>query len=334
VLRSGGCNPGLNMVDEALRTFPQLSKQSVLVTGADGFIGARVVRCLLQSNANVAALCHSNHPLKRLKPNNKLRLYNADVTSLSSLEECLEQAFPTYIVHCAGMVDWRQNYALSPDMMLVHGVGVANILTCAKKQGVKGVVILGSAGEYGTAPSPCREDGPTIPQDPYSVAKLSAMHLADLFGRIFSLPCVVVRPFNVYGPGEPTGRLVPVLLQRAKFGGGDVPLTLGEQRRDFVYVDDVAEGIVRALLEPKAQGTILNLCTGVPRMVREVVTAAVNVTGGILHPQFGALPYREGEVMELWGSTSRLEQILGWKPTTSIEDGLLLSWKALQEEQS
>lgn len=303
-----------------------LQNRRVLVLGGDGFIGARLVLQALSWGAHVTALCRSSS-LKRLRPDTpNLSLRYASLQDASDVERLVSEAGCSLLLNAAGLVDWRQDPALTPKMIEAHIIVTANLLEAARKAKVERVVLLGSVGEYGAAQSPCQEEDKALPLDPYSVTKLAATELGLMYARSFSLPCTIVRPFQVYGPGESAQRLTQLIFTKAKTGGGELALSLGEQLRDFVFVDDVAEGILRAALTPEAAGVVLNLCTGAPLRLRDFVQLAVEVSGGVVSPIFGAQPYRPGEPMALFGSTQRLEKLLGWRPQTTPKEGLTRMW--------
>jgi nucleoside-diphosphate-sugar epimerase len=290
--------------------------QRVLVTGAQGFIGRALVAFAEAAGARVVGIDRGE----------------ADVCNAQDLERVLTRVKPEVVLHAAGLVDWRQDPRLVPSMLAVHVLGTANLLEAARRAGAARVVCFGSAGEYGAAPSPVSEDGPTEPLDPYSTSKYAATALALLYHRSFALQTTVVRPFNVYGPGEPDGRLFPSLFRQALQGGGDFDCTEGTQIRDFVHIDDVVEGAWRAALAVSAGGVVVNLGTGRGTSVRNAIECAVGVSGGIVRPRFGALPYRKGEPIELVAAIDRCQSVLGWTPRIELVEGLRRTYQLLLEK--
>lgn len=292
--------------------FAGLAGRRVLVTGADGFIGRALVAFASARDAHVTGIGR----------------HAADIADAGAVDRVFLAAKPEVVVHAAGLMDWRQDLELLPSMLRVHVLGTANVLQASRRVGVRRVVCFGSAGEYGAAKPPLVEDGAAEPLDPYSTSKLAATELARLFHRSFALDTTVVRPFNVYGLGEPERRLFPSVFARARSGGGEIACTPGEQQRDFVHIDDVAEGAWRAALSPNTPGAILNLGTGRAMRVRDAVDHAVRISGGNVSPRYGALPYRSGEPMILVASTDKCRSLLGWKPSISLEDGLARTFNA------
>jgi UDP-glucose 4-epimerase len=179
-----------------------------------------------------------------------------------------------------------------------------------------------------------REDGPRLPLDPYAASKVAATEMALTYHRSFGVTTTVVRPFVVYGPREPRQRLFPSLFAAASGEGGDVACTPGQQIRDFVYVDDVAAGSLRALTSAQAGGEVINLGTGIGTSVRDAVRLAVEISGGRVRPQFGALPYRPGEPKRMVASTDKCARLLGWTPSFSLAEGLTAYWRLLAEART
>ncbi len=306
-----------------------LHGQKVLVTGG-GFIGARVVGRALAYGARVSVLVRPGGNRSRLAPFD-VQTYEGDILDEAAVTRALGEERPDVVVHAAGMVDSRREPSLTAAMVRLHALGTTHVLEAARLAGVARVVVLGSSGEYGNAAEQFDEDRLAAPVDPYSASKLAATAITLTYDRAFGLPCTVVRPFVVYGPGEAKTRIFSTVFAQALAGGGEVAFTAGEQVRDFVYADDVADGIFRAALAPEARGRILNLGTGIGIRVRDAITMAIAVSQNRVIPRFGDLPYRPGEPPSLVSDNRRIESVLGWSPTTSLAEGVALTYAACVE---
>jgi UDP-glucose 4-epimerase len=306
-----------------------LQEARVCVTGADGFIGARLVLSLLARGAVVLGLHHSP-TLQRLHPHPKLSLEAFDLGDAERLIASIQLFAPTMVFHCAGLVDWRQEPTLLSSMLQQNTLCTAYLLEAARLAKVSRVILFGSAGEYGAQQNPQTESAAALPLDPYSASKLAATELALVYQRSFSLPCTIIRPFMVYGIGEGPRRLLPSIFQKALAGGGEFPCSPGEQLRDFIFVDEVVEGSLRLAFCQEAAGQVINLGTGQATMVREVIEVACQISGGKVAPVFGAMPYRPGEPMQLYADPQKLYRLLQWKPAILLEDGLAKMWQEAQ----
>jgi nucleoside-diphosphate-sugar epimerase len=145
--------------------------------------------------------------------------------------------------------------------------------------------------------------------------------LLETMARVDGLKATVLRPSVAYGPGQAPDMLVSALVA-ALVAGQEMPMTAGEQTRDFVYVDDVVDALVRAAGTDAAVGRIINVGSGVPVRIRDVAQLAEDLTGAQGLVKLGALPYRPGEQMDYSLDVSLARELLGWTPSTSMKDGL------------
>jgi nucleoside-diphosphate-sugar epimerase len=185
------------------------------------------------------------------------------------------------------------------------------------------VVHVGSALEYGLARGNLSEDSIAKPTTLYGKSKLAGTVLLEQCCKTFQIKGVTARLFTVFGPGEHSGRLMPSLIDTARTGK-PLALSAGNQRRDFTYVEDVAEGLLRlATASTPGPGEVVNLATGKLTPVRrfvEIAAEILRIPGERLN--FGAISTREEEMEHDNVSVKRLRQLLAWVPPTSIEEGI------------
>jgi nucleoside-diphosphate-sugar epimerase len=212
-------------------------------------------------------------------------------------------------------------------MMAINAHAVAELCDALEQRrgvswsGVR-LVHVGSALEYGQTTGPITEDAEPHPTNDYGRSKLAGTAHVARWSDSTGLPSVVARLFNVYGPGEHPGRLLPS-LERAAESGARVGLSAGTQRRDFTYVEDAAEGLLRLALSPVRPGEVVNLASGRLTSVREFAETAADVLGiapGAL--DFGAVPARDDELCHGPVDVTRLRQLTAWVPPTSLADGI------------
>lgn len=299
-----------------------------LVLGASGFIGRWVARTLSQAGARVIAPVRNPEAAAAILDQWQARaeLIRADLTDLDALPGLIERTNPDITFNLAGYgVDRSER-----DDLLFRRINAelpeALVRVLAAREGTwpgYRLVHTGSALEYGEVGGRLEESGPVNPTTPYGMTKLQGTLAVERGALATEFRAVTARLFTVYGAGEHDGRLVPTLVAAAQ-QGNEIPLSAGTQRRDFTYVEDVTEGLLRLGAAAGAPpGWTLNLATGTLLTVREFCLVAARVLRlreGQL--RFGALPTRPEEMAHEVVTTARCLELLGWKPSTPPEAGL------------
>jgi UDP-glucose 4-epimerase len=301
----------------------------VLITGAAGFIGQRLVRRLVGAGARVyAGLAPDEAPERAARLPAQVHRLTFDLRDAAAVRSAVAEAMlPRHpcppageqsgavVFHLAavGVTDRAVDPALA---LAVNGGGTVHLLEALRDRDVRRVVLTGTCYEYGAREAVEGLD----PFNAYAASKVAAWAFGRMYWRVHGLPVVTVRPFQIYGPGQPGHTLIPAAI-RAALAGEDFPMTPGEQERDFIYVDDVVEGMVAAGASD-VEGLSLDLGTGVARPVRQVVEQAWKLAGGSGRVLAGALPYRPGEVMRLMADAERTEGLIGWRARVGLEEGL------------
>lgn len=300
----------------------------VLLTGATGFVGRWVARALSQQKAKLHVVVRDRSGALSLLQEYGVdaMVTQADLADVKQVRDVLTHIKPEITFNLAG-------YGVDPaecDEMTAYqinaqlGFTICQVLSSSSTSLGRGqsLVHVGSALEYGPTYQALREDLEAYPTTLYGKSKLLGTELITQCCKAYGVRGVVARLFTVYGPGEHAGRLLPTLLA-ARDLDAPIPLTSGEQARDFVYVEDVAAGLLKLGQVNSEYGEVVNLATGRLTTVREFVETAADVLG--LAPErleFGALPQRPQEMHHAVVSTERLERLTGWTPSTSIRDGI------------
>ena len=309
----------------------------VVLTGATGFIGRAVWRRLNQLGADVHASARRMASIEAAMSAHKLSAtpLPADLDDPGILVAAIARIRPVILINAAG-------YGVAPgerDPETAHRINTVlpqrlaeTVATTRPGSTWRGqaMVHIGSGFEYGSVPGPVLEDTPAHPQNLYAETKLHGTEaVTQIQGKTFA-PIVVARVFTVYGPGEHPHRLLPSLL-RAAITNTPVDLTAGLQERDFTYVDDVAEGLLR-LGATRAAPAVLNLASGRNTSIRRFAEAALKVVHAPPEiANFGAIPSRTDEVLQGAVSVARLVDALGWHPATTITEGIRLTACNFQE---
>jgi nucleoside-diphosphate-sugar epimerase len=244
----------------------------------------------------------------------------ADIADAETLRKVLPPEGFDYVVNCGGYVDHAPYKAGGRALIAAHFDGLMNLIDGIDRDRLKGWVNIGSSDEYGSSAAPQSENDREQPISPYSLGKTAATHLLQMLHRTEGFPGVTLRLFLTYGPGQTDRRLLPSII-RSCLAGDKFATSEGAQLRDFCFIADTVEAIFSALLAPAAHGDVINIGSGQPVAIRQVVERVADLVGGG-EPEFGALPYRPGESMALYADAQKAQNLLGWRATTSLDDGL------------
>jgi nucleoside-diphosphate-sugar epimerase len=282
-----------------------------LITGGSGFIGQHLCRRLCAAGQEV----HATSRRPRASGPSGLAWHQADLADLAAARRLFAALKPDIVYHLAGAV------GANPDLGLViptfHSLlaSTVNVLIAATEAGCRRIVLVGSLTE------PLEVEGAAaIPHSPYAAAKWAASGYGRMFHALYGAPVVILRPFMTYGPGQAPSKLIPsVILSLLR---GERPrLSSGKSHADWIYIEDVIEGFVAAAAAPAIEGETIDLGSGHLTRMSDLVGRLVKISGSTIEPDFGALPDRPHE-NAIAANVLLTEQWLGWRPTTSLYDGL------------
>ncbi|MBI4843570.1 MAG: NAD-dependent epimerase/dehydratase family protein [Nitrospirae bacterium] len=292
------------------------STDRILITGGTGFIGSCLAQRCLQQTPLVTCIDAGD---KKISSAN-VEYIRADVSDKENLRRAFGKRTFDYVFNLSGYIDHTPYFKGGRSLIETHFAGLMNLTDCLDRESLKGFVQIGSSDEYGSAPAPQREDMRERPISPYSFAKTAASHFMQMLSDTEGFPGTVLRFFLVYGPGQDEKRFLPQII-KACLNNEEFKTSEGRQLRDFCYIDDAAEAMTAAALTSGARGHIINIASGTPVSIREMVEKVMKSAGGG-KPLWGFYPYRKGENMELYADISLAKKILGWSPQTGIEHGL------------
>ena len=284
-----------------------LAGKRVLITGASGFLGSVLSRRLHSAGAEIFGVSR----IRRTSPD----FINWSVDDLSApagVRNLFKANRPEIVFHVAGMATGATALDLVTPALESLLVSTVNVLTAAAECGSPRVVLVASLEE------PQEAEG--VPASPYAAAKSAASAYGRMFHTLYQLPVVNVRPYMTYGPGQPAGKIVPHVIT-SLLKGNAPRLASGRRPVDWVYVDDVIEGMAMAATQPGIDGQTLDLGSGALVTIREAVETIVRIMKPGVEPVFGAVPDRPFEITRV-ADIARTKQLLGWGPATPLEVGL------------
>lgn len=296
-----------------------MAKPVAVVTGGAGFIGSHLVDVLIDDGFAVRVIDNlSGGHLSNLRHHHGDADLSTEFVDIRGLEPgAAAFSDARYVFHLAGIGDIVPSIERPAEYMDVNVQGTVRVLEAARAAKVAKVVYAASSSCYGLAEVPTREDHPIRPEHPYALSKYAGELAVLHWHRVYGLPANSIRIFNAYGPRVRTsgayGAVFGVFFRQKLAGQPFTVVGDGTQRRDFVYVTDVANAFARAAGSPLS-GQIWNLGAGHPRSVRELV----ELIGGPME----LIPRRPGEPDATWADTAKIRRELGWSPTVTFEEGV------------
>ena len=301
---------------------------NIIITGSTGFIGSNLTRYLVKSKAKnqINIFRRENSDLWRIQDIiNDVTTHIIDIHNSRNIQKKIKEIKPDIIYHCAayGVKPYQNS---TSDLIRTNVIGSINLFrACLEYNDLKRFVNLGSSFEYGHKSKPIQETDFLDPITPYGISKATQTYFAKYFSRQ-KLPVVTLRVFTPYGKYEDSGRLVYDIMQSLIW---KKPLTLSspQAHRDFIYIDDVIEALIKAASSPSVEGEIFNIGSGRDYSVEELLNLACDVTKTKIEIIFKKNNTREFDRVGGRGYANiQKAKRLGWKPKCSIKDGLLKTY--------
>lgn len=307
-----------------------MKNKTVLVTGADGFIGSHLVEKLIDEGNKVKAFVYYNSFnswgwLDTLSKEtlNKIEIFTGDVRDPNGVRTAVKGVDTIY--HLAALIAIPYSYH-SPDSYVDTNVkGTLNILQAARDFNIERVLVTSTSEVYGTAIYvPIDEKHPKQGQSPYSATKIGADAMADSFYRSFNLPVTIVRPFNTYGPRQSARAVIPTIITQLLSGKTEIKLGALHPTRDLLFVKDTANGFVEIAKSDKTIGQEINIATQEEISIKDLAQAlidAINPKAKIISDDVRLRP-EKSEVERLLGSAEKIKSLTNWEPKHNLKDGL------------
>ena len=325
---------------------PSADARRILISGATGFVGANVVRRMLERGHEVHVIARpsssgsfspgapgvdrANGPrLWRIaEVINELRLHRVDLLDAEETIQVMGVVRPQVVLHFAA-------HAALPhetDEMEIFLHTVQPLVNLASAStGCELFINAGSSSEYGYQEEPMTESSLPNPRRVHDIAKLAQTLYGTHAARFKGIPLITLRLFSVYGPWEQGRRLIPRLMLSA-LRGRPMKLSSPDVTRDFIFVNDVADAVERCMRQPPpADGAIFNLGTGVEHTLREVADLVEEIHGGPLPLTWGAVERQRWDSPRWVADTTRQTAVLGFVPETNFREGLRTTYQWFEE---
>lgn len=304
-------------------------KKKVLVTGAGGFIGSRLVEYLVNLGARLTVFVRYNSrndwgllellPQKQL---NEIEVITGDLRDSNAVSSAVEGM--DIIFHLGSLIAIPYSYMHPREVVETNIMGTLNVLMAAREAGTQKIVHTSTSEVYGTAQYvPIDEKHPLQGQSPYSASKIGADKIAESFHRSFNLPIATIRPFNTFGPRQSARAIIPTIIVQA-LKSQKIQLGSLHPTRDFTYVDDIVEAFIKVAESPHSVGKVINVGSNFEISIGDLAQKIIGLMGKDAHIMTKTKRVRppNSEVDRLRCNNSQAKKLLGWEPKTSFEDGL------------
>lgn len=306
--------------------------KKVLVTGAGGFIASHLVERLVSEGAQVRAFTRYNSRndvgmLRLIPPDvfSELEVVLGDLRDVEAVRSAVRGVDTVF--HLGALIAIPYSYVHPREVIETNVMGTVNVLMAARDFEVRRVIHTSTSEVYGTAQyTPIDEAHPLQGQSPYSASKIGADKIAESFYRSFNLPVVTLRPFNTYGPRQSTRAVIPTIITQA-LTRDVVKLGSLEPSRDFTFVTDTANGFMCVAKAENVLGQEINLGNDNTIRIADLVEKILGILGKTPKVMVDTQRIRpeKSEVLKLWASNQKAQELIGWKPQVSLDQGLRLT---------
>jgi len=308
----------------------KLANKKILVTGADGFIGSHLTEALVRQGYDVRAFVLYNSFNSWGWLDNcpadvagKFEVFAGDIRDPHGVRKAMEGC--DVVMHLAALIAIPYSYH-SPDTYVDTNVkGTLNIVQAARELNVDKVVHTSTSEVYGTARFvPITEEHPLQGQSPYSATKIGADQIAMSFHCAFNTPVATIRPFNTYGPRQSARAVIPTVITQIAAGKRKIKLGALSPTRDFNYVLDTVQGFIAVAESAQTLGEVINCGSNYEITIGDTVKMIAEIMGADIEIETDEIRLRpeKSEVERLWCDNTKIARLTGFKPQTTLRQGL------------
>ena len=283
-------------------------KKKILIAGGTGFLGFNVIKKLLKYKFEITSISSNKKSYNKHK---KVNYIFCDISNYNKLRKKIKNNYD-YLINFSGNIDHSNKNIVKK----VHYLGLINLVKCIDIKKLKLFVQIGSSLEYGKSPSPHKESLFCKPVSYYGKSK----NLSSKFIRKKIKKFIILRPYQIYGPGQKTDRLIPSVIENC-IKNREFNCTEGQQLRDFLHVNDFTKLILKILKKKEIKYGIYNVGTGKPYKVKFIINLIKSLTGKG-KPLFGKKKMRKNEIMKLYPDIRKVKKTFNWKPKVEIKKGI------------
>ena len=300
-------------------------KKRILITGGSGFIGRHLQKKLSDYGAIIWIIDKNPAHVK------SANVIQCDICDYENLKSEIQNISPEIVFHLAAYIDRTSEFNIIRKMIEVNLVGTLNLFESLKDSYCKSIIIAGTSEEYGNNQVPFKEDYREDPVSPYSFSKVCVSHLSKMLFNIHKLSSIILRPTLAYGPGQEETMFIPALI-KTLLRNESFMMTLGEQTRDFIYIDDLVDAYIKAGAVGRHIGEIFNIGLGKPHKLKDVAYRIASFLNKESLLKVGGKRYRKAEIMSYYADISKAKSCLNWMPQIDIDEGLKRTVESYSDE--
>ncbi len=294
-----------------------LRDKRILVTGGNGYLGAHLVSTLRDLKANVFVMDMMASGDKTHAENE----FITDITNREMIVKAVKEIQPNIVFHLAASLNRARNFDGFDVTNKVNHDGTYNLLEALKDIEYDQLIFTSTSEIYGANKAPFYEEQLPDPASPYSLTKVYAENLIKTYSKTYDKKYTILRLFNFFGKDMSDKFFIPQMIASLK-NNSSFGMTEGEQKRDFLYIDDVINAMVLSVTNSTQQNEIYNVCSGVAVSLRELVLTSKDKLKSDCRIDFGALDYRENEVWNMVGNNDKIKKDLGFEPKYNLEGAI------------
>ena len=270
----------------------------VLVTGGSGYLGSFLIKSLGKDAVTLSRTCGMK----------------CDITDFRKMKDCLKD-FDS-VCHLAAKISVTESFENPYETFRINALGTLNVLEAALQNGIKNFVFISTSRVYGQPDYlPIDEKHPTNPLSPYGLSKLIAENICKYYSESFDMNIAILRVFNLYGPGQKTDLVIPTIV--SQMNKDFINLENLDNKRDFVYVDDVVNAIQKSI----GRNDTINIGSGKSHSIGEIIETISKIIGKNIEVKLSG-GKRKMEIKEEVADIKKARSILDWEPKVELEDGL------------
>jgi nucleoside-diphosphate-sugar epimerase len=293
-------------------------KKKVLILGGTGFIGINLSLFLLKRKYNITVV--SKNKPKKINKIKNIKYISLNLNNHKRVKEVIKDEYH-YVINSSGYVDHDNYKKNGKNILRSHFLDILNLIEIfiGSKKLIK-FIQIGSGDEYGENKSPMKEELREIPKSPYSYSKLALTKFLQMLNTNEKFPATVIRVFLAYGPYQEPNRLIPFIVKSC-LSDKTFSVSPGIQIRDFCYIDDICDAILKIMRKKNQSFQIYNVGSGKKIKVRDLIKEIVSIIGKG-NPLFGKIKMRKQETKILYPDLNKIKIELKWYSKTTLNLGL------------